>query len=558
MKEPLKEIIAAALAAAKADGLLKSTELPSVILEIPKREEFGDFSTNVAMLMKASEGKAPRDIAALLVDLIAASPVVSRCEVAGPGFINIFLEKSYWPKLLGGIIADGDAHGESSIGKGKKVQVEFVSANPTGPLHIGHGRGAAVGDCLARIMKAAGYDVTTEYYINDVGNQMATLGRSLYHRVRELLGENEPFPDDHYRGEYIKDIARDFITKHGEKYKEAPVEEVLSVCTTFAQSSILNGIRKDLEDFGVSFDHWRSEKDLVESDAVTKTIGELRDKGHVYDKDGATWFASEKFGDDKDRVLVKADGQKTYFASDTAYHREKLERGFDTVVDVWGADHHGYEARIRALIKALGESDERLKVIFIQLVSLLRAGEPVAMSTRAGEFVTLKEVATEVGADACRFSFLTRRSDAHLDFDLELVKKQAPENPVYYVQYCHARIHSILGFAAEQGVALPEAPGMPIDEKVLARLEVKDEIAIIKLLGLFPDVVEKSAAEMEPHRIAHYLQELAGLFHPYYNKSRVVTDDAELTAARILLIRVVASVVKKGLNLLGVSAPEKM
>ena len=429
-----------------------------------------------------------------------------------------------------------------------------MSANPTGPLHIGHGRGAVVGDSLARILKAAGFEVETEYYVNDVGNQMATLGRSLYHRYMELVGAGGDFPDDHYKGEYIKDIARDFITKYGEKYKELSMEDSVGDFTAFAMDYILGGIKEDLVAFGVSFDHWRSEKDLVDSGVVTKTIDELRGLGHVYDKDGATWFASEKFGDDKDRVLIKADGARTYFASDTAYHREKLERGFDTIVDVWGADHHGYEARVRALIEALGESEERLKVIFIQLVSLLRDGEPVAMSTRAGEFVTLKEVVSEVGADACRFSFLTRRSDAQLDFDLELVKKQAPENPVYYVQYCHARIHSIIAFARESGVKVDQCAS----EKLLARLQGKEEVPIIKLLGLFPDVVEKSAAEMEPHRISHYLQELAGLFHPYYNRNRVVTDDQELTEARILLIRAVASVVKKGLDLLGVSAPEKM
>ncbi len=415
-----------------------------------------------------------------------------------------------------------------------------------------------MGDALANVLDSAGYDVTREYYINDVGSQMATLGRSLFYRYREFGGiTGESFPEDHYRGEYLKDIARDFLSKHGDKYLDKEPQECIDIFTDFARDSILGGIKDDLEHFGVSFDVWYSERKLHDAGLVTKTIKRLKELGHVFEKDGALWFRTTTFGDDKDRVLKKSDGSLTYFAADVAYHLEKIERGFESIVDVWGADHHGYQARMKALFSALGADEEMLKVIFIQLVSLSRGAEPVAMSTRAGEFVTLKEVLDEVGRDACRYFFLMRKSDAHLDFDLELAKKQAPENPVYYVQYCYARIQSIFGFAEEKGISVPIAGSAP-PAKLLARLEEKEELTIIKYLGTFPEVVEKSAAEMEPHRITFYLQELAGLFHPYYNRNRVVTDDAELASARLWLCAMVACVVEKGLAMLGVSVPKKM
>ncbi len=559
MKGTIREIIAKALDGAIAGGALKTRK--PVILERPKREEFGDFSTNLAMLLAPEEGRSPRDIASILVEGIAASPVVARCEVAGPGFINIFLKRSYWYSILAEILRKGEGYGDLDTGGGEKIQVEFVSANPTGPLHIGHGRGAAVGDACANVLKAAGFDVTREYYINDVGRQMETLGRSLFLRYQELLGMPVEFPDDYYRGEYMKEIARDFLTKYGTRYRDArpgePGDDSLPVFVEFAKDSIMSGIKKDLADFGVGFDVWYSEKDLFDKGLVEETLKELEGRNVLYEKDGALWFRTTDYGDDKDRVLVKADGSTTYFASDTAYHREKLKRGFKRIVDVWGADHHGYQPRMKALFKALGEDEERLKIIFIQLVSLSRGGVPLKMSTRAGEFITLREVMEEVGKDACRFFFLMRRPDAHLDFDLELAKKQAPENPVYYVQYCHARIMSIMEFARERGVDVPDVVG-PDTLKELSRLDQKEEVAIIKHLAGFEEVIEKSAVEMEPHRVTFYLQELAGLFHPYYNRNRVVTDDPGLTTARLLLCRAVATVVAKGLGLLGVSAPKKM
>ncbi|MCK4739282.1 MAG: arginine--tRNA ligase, partial [Deltaproteobacteria bacterium] len=452
------------------------------------------------------------------------------------------------------IIDKGQAFGDSNIGEGKKVQIEFVSANPTGPLHIGHGRGAAVGDTLARIMSSAGFDVTREYYINDVGNQMNTLGRSLKYRYLELLGGTEPFPDDHYKGEYMKDIAKDFITKFGDKYKDSKDEELTEVFTSFASDSILSGIKKDLKDFGITFDQWFSEEKLHREKLVEKTMDELRASGYVYDEDGATWFGSESLGDDKNRVLRKQDGSLTYFAADIAYHKNKIERGFDKIIDVWGADHHGYKGRVDALMKALGQEPEKLEIIFIQLVSLLRDGVPVAMSTRAGEFITLNEVLKEVGSDACRFSFLMRKSDAQLEFDLEVAKKQAPENPVYYVQYCFARIRSIIDFAKESGIEVDKKN----TKELIKKLDAPDELALIKYLASFEEMIEKSSIEMAPHRVTFYLQDLAGQFHSYYNKNRIVGEDKKLSEARLLLASVVAGVVKKGLSLLGVSAPEKM
>lgn len=554
MRGGVLKIVADAVEAARKEGLITAEKLPDIILDKPKKEEFGDFSTNIAMLLAPLDRKPPRELASIISAKIALSPLVVKCEVAGPGFINIFLEKSFWLSILDDIIRKGSDFGKTDIGKGRKVQVEFVSANPTGPLHIGHGRGAAVGDSLSKILKAAGYDVTKEYYINDVGRQMEVLGRSVFLRYKELLGHKVEIPEDFYKGDYIKDVARDCLSKYGEKYKDAAEAEAIPVFSKLAGGALLENIRKDLKDFDIEFDNWYSEKSLHDRGLVENTINELRERGHIYESEGALWFRTTEFGDDKDRVLIKADGLKTYFASDIAYHREKLERGFETVVDVWGADHHGYEGRVRALIRALGKDDGALKIIFIQLVALLRNGTPVAMGKREGEFVTLRQVMDEVGKDACRFFFLMRRSDAQLDFDLELAKSQAPENPVYYVQYCHARIKSIIGFALEKGMKLPEH----FDLNLLSKLKEKDEVGIIKHLGSFEETIDRSAAFMEPHRITFYLMELAGLFHPYYNKNRVVTEDPDLTAARLLLCNAIATVTANGLKLLGVSAPEKM
>ncbi len=543
-------IVREALRLAVKDGSINAAELPDIVIEKPKKAEFGDYSTNIAMLLGPLEKRSPREVALVIAGKIETLENVAKCEVAGPGFINIFLEKAYWCSVLSEVLQRGADFGRIDAGAGKKVQVEFVSANPTGPLHIGHGRGAAVGDALANILSAAGYDVTKEYYWNDRGRQVLTLGESVRLRMEELAGKEVDFPENYYKGEYVREIAQAYknMLDRGEGADPVPTAQ------DFACARMQERIRQDLKDFGVEFDHETSEKALDEKGLVMDAIKALKDGGFTYEEEGALWFRTMDFGDDKDRVLRKADGELTYLASDVAYHWQKVKQGYSTLVDIWGADHHGYEARIRAAIKTFGRDESMLKIVFIQLVALLRGGVPVAMGKREGEFVTLRQVMDEVGRDACRFFFLMRRSDAQLDFDLELAKSQAPENPVYYVQYCHARIHSIIDFAAEKGAHLPKEFG----PEVLGRLELAEEIELISRLGSFEEVVEKSAMEMAPHRVTFYLMELAGMFHPYYSRNRVVTDDAGLTAARLLLCKAICTVIANGLALLGVSAPTKM
>jgi arginyl-tRNA synthetase len=554
MKKRLQHHLRKCIETCRTDGILISERLPEALVEVPNHSEHGDFASNIAMLLAKSEKKPPRQIADLLVSRLRNdTELFERVEVAGPGFINFFLNKDVWIKTLEVICASGDEYGKSQAGQGKRVQVEFVSANPTGPLHIGHGRGAATGDAIASILSAAGFEVVREYYINDAGNQMDTLGRSVYLRYRELLGNSVDFPQNCYQGDYVKDIARDLIAKYGSKYLETPEEEAVSLFAKIGGDIILKGIQQDLRDFGVVHDTWFSEQSLFDSGKVDESIAYLKDKGVLYENEGALWFRTTDFGDDKDRVVVRGNGVTTYFASDIAYHREKYEKGFDLVIDVWGADHHGYVPRLKGVVQSLGRNPDDLKIVLVQLVALLRNGVPVAMSTRSGEFVTLKEVVDEVGCDAARFFFLMRRSDSQLDFDLELAKSQSSDNPVYYVQYAHARICSIFDNARDKGFTLPD-----VDRTPLSKLETPEEISLIKSLAAFPDVVEASALHFEPHRIPFYLQDLAGLFHSFYNKNRVIGEDPELSAARLLLLKCTAQTLKNGLILLGVSAPERM
>ncbi|HBR16585.1 MAG: arginine--tRNA ligase [Deltaproteobacteria bacterium RIFCSPLOWO2_12_FULL_43_16] len=543
------DIVRKAIENCKRATTIKTEDLPDIIIEKPKRDEFGDFATNVAMLLAGKEGKPPRQIAEAIAKEIRQIENIKKVEVAGHGFINIFMDDEYWLSLLKEVHNLKEKYGTSDAGSGKKVQVEFVSANPTGPLHIGHGRGAAVGDSLANILKAAGYKVVKEYYVNDAGRQVYILGESVRKRMEELQGKDVEFSDDYYKGEYVKEIAKDFLAERSSAGKA----QSTSTVQDFACEAMLERIKKDLQDFGVEFDNWFSEKTLEDEGLVNNAIEELRKNGYIYEDEGAVWFRTTQLGDDKDRVLIKADNEKTYFASDIAYHKKKAESGFSTIVNIWGADHHGYEARVRAALKAFGYDDNILKIIFIQLVALLRNGVQVPMGKREGEFVTLRQVIDEVGKDACRFFFLMRKSDAQLEFDLELAKKQAPENPVFYVQYAHARICSIIKHAKENGISLPTTEG--VDIKLLS---LKEELDIIKKLASFPDIVKGSAIAMEPHRITFYLQELAGLFHPYYNKNRVVADDKSLTNARLYLCEAVKRVMQNGLKFLGVSAPEEM
>lgn len=554
MRKKLTEIIKQAIDKSMTSGFLQTGTIPLLILEVPKDESKGDYATTIAMGMASLEKKPPRSIAeAIAGNIEDTEGIIERIEIAGPGYINFFLRTGSWLETLRKVIAMGDGYGQVNIGEAKPVQVEFVSANPTGPLHIGHGRGAAFGDSLSNLLTAAGYNVRKEYYINDVGNQMQTLGRSTWLRYKQIFDPAVPFMDDGYKGDYIKDIANCVITEAKDKYLSMPESDAVPFFVKYAKDNILEGIRKDLDDFGVIFDEWFSEKTLYESGEVEDILMQLKEKGHLYEHEDALWLNTTQFGDDKDRVVVRANGQKTYFASDIAYHQNKMKRGFHFIVDIWGADHHGYEPRMKAGVQCLGNPVERLKVILVQFVTLLREGKPVSMSTRSGEFVTLREVMDEVGKDAARFMFLTRRSDSHLDFDLELVKKESSENPVYYVQYAHARIMNIFKQAEERGIPMPF-----VDSTDLSLLALPEEIRMIKLIVSYPELIEASAQALEPHRITFYLQELATALHNYYFHHRVITDDRKLTEARLILLQGVKQVLKSGLSIIGVSAPERM
>jgi arginyl-tRNA synthetase len=554
IKDNVSGIMRTAITSWQKENSLCLGSIPPLILEVPKFKEHGDFATNIAMLLSPLIKQPPRKIAeGISAHVKQQGEVVDEVEVAGPGFINIHLGKKVWYEELRGISEEGEHYGRIGIGKNQRVQIEYVSANPTGPLHIGHGRGAAIGDVLANLMRLAGYQVFREYYINDIGNQMATLGRSVYLRYLELSGKKIEFPGNHYQGEYIREIAQEIRNEQNGKYLEMPEDKAVPFFTSYASDCILKGIKKDLEAFGVFFDNWYSERQVFEEGLVTQVLDELKAKDYLYQKDGALWFHATRLGDEKDRVIIKADGVPTYFASDIAYHKQKYDRGFDLIVDIWGADHHGYIPRIKAVIQALGRDQESLRVLLVQLVNLLRDGKPVAMSTRSGEFTTLREVIDEVGKDAARYLFLTRRSDSHLDFDLELAKRQNEENPVFYVQYAHARISSIIEFAQSQGMN-PRG----VTDTSLELLTLPEELALIKKLSRFPDVIEGCVISLEPHRITVYLGELVGEFHAYYNKYRVVIEDRELSRARLFLVSAVRQVLKNALNVLGVSAPEKM
>ncbi|NDY58528.1 arginine--tRNA ligase [Desulfovibrio sulfodismutans] len=525
-------------------------------IEPPRDAKFGDLATNAAMMAAKAAGQKPRDLAeALRQALVSADPGIA-AEVAGPGFLNVTFPPAFWQATIADVLEQdaGGGYGRSDLGGGKKIQVEYVSANPTGPLHIGHGRGAALGDTLARILRAAGFDVSTEYYINDAGRQMRLLGNSIWLRYREFYGKDVVWPEDWYKGEYIIDLARELSAIHGMALFNMPEAEAIAICQTYGVDSIMAGIKKDLADFRVSHEVWFSEKTLVSGGRVEATLSDLKARGLAYEKDGALWFASENLGDDKDRVLRKSSGELTYFASDICYHADKFARGFEVVVDIWGADHHGYVPRMNAAVQALGRTPDSLKVILVQLVNLLSGGEQIAMSTRAGKFETLADVVAEVGTDAARFMFLSRKSDSHLDFDLELVKRQTMDNPVYYVQYAHARVKSLFAKAAERGIAA----GTP-DEALLSRLSTPEDLGLLRQIEQFPDVVATAAATFSPHVISYYLRDLAGRLHSYYAAHQVLaTGDEELTRARMHLLDAVARVVRAGLALLGVSAPEKM
>ncbi len=556
MKTTLTEILTDALERARQDGSLLLDPLPDIQLDVPKDPRFGDVATNLAMVLAGSLKQPPRQIAAVLIDHIPeANGLIDRCEIAGPGFINFFLKEDYWLRILQEILDQGEAYGRSQRGKGAAVLLEFVSANPTGPLHIGHGRGAVVGDALARILDAAGYKVTREFYINDAGRQLRVLGRSVWLRYRRLFDSLVPFPEEEvYPGDYVIEIAEGIRDREGDRYLSLPEEEVLPHFADLAAGEILQGITHDLKEIGVHFDHFYSERSLYEQGKVRECIEVLEEKELLFhEENGACVLRTSGLGDDKDRVLIKGNGDYTYFASDIAYHREKMERGFDRLINIWGADHHGYVPRMQSAMRAFGYDARTLQVLLIQMVNLLREGKPVRMGKRSGEFVTLAEVVEEVGADVARYFFLLRRYDSHLDFDLDLAKTQSNENPVYYVQYAHARICSVFKQAEEKGFPLDRVAQAPLD-----RLNLPEERELIKLLGSFPDVVEGAADAMEPHRIPFYLQELASRLHAYYFKHRILSEDVEKSLARLCLIGAVRSVIHNALQLVGVSAPESM
>ncbi len=555
MKETLSNILYNALTEAKEKGELKMKEEPLIILEIPKDETKGDIATTVAMALAASEKKKPRDIAEIIIRRLRDEKgIIDRTDIAGPGFINFFLKDKYWYEVLRAVHREED-FGRVDIGNGEKVQVEFVSANPTGPLHVGHGRGAAVGDALSNLLAATGYDVMREFYINDAGRQIKLLAQSVYSRYRQMHGKDEPFPEDGYHGTYINEVAASATASQAIslKFVDVPFEKCEADFAEFSKEEMLRDIRNDLSAFGVRFDNWFSEQSLLDDSSVKKSIEELKKRDFVYEKDDALWLRSTAFGDDKDRVVIKKDGSYTYLATDIAYHRNKLSRGFKKLVNIWGADHHGYIARVQAVIQAFGHPKDTLHILLVQLVAILRHGQPVPMSKRAGDFVTLREVIQEVGSDAARFFFLMRRHDSHLDFDLDLAKKASSENPVYYVQYAHARLCSVERMAEERGIKMPD-----INNVDLSLLKLPEEKSIIKQIAIYPLTVEGAARALEPHRITFYLQNLAGLLHNYYFHHRIITDDKPLTDARLILMKGVRQVIKNALTILGVSAPEKM
>lgn len=527
-------------------------QLPEIEIQIPKAEAFGDLSTPVAMGLAKQLRKAPRKVAEDIIEAIEDRSIFEKIEIAGPGFLNFTFTAEYLHSQLKRLLAGDRSLLREDVGLGRKALVEFVSANPTGPLHIGHARGAAVGNALCNLLEETGFKVEREYYINDAGRQVKLLGMSVYARYQQLFGYDVAFPEDGYRGQYIDDEAAVLKGEIEDKFRGVSFEMCEKEITLWAYERMLSLIRKDIESFHIkAFTNWVSERVIHEKGEVTGAIQALREKDYMYEKDGALWFRSTEFGDDKDRVVVKNGGEYTYFASDIAYHKDKLDRGFDIIVDIWGADHHGYIPRIESVMRAFGYDSSRFRVILVQMVNLLKHGEPFQMSKRAGNFVTLSEVVDLVGADTTKFIFLTRKADSHLDFDIDVVTATSAENPVFYVQYANARINSILANARDKGIDV-EANNMETS------LLNKEEITLIKKLLVYPMVLEGAARTFEPHRITFYLQELAGMFHPYYHKYKVITEDAPTTGSRLALCKAIKIVLSDALSILGVTAPEKM
>ncbi|TFE26079.1 arginine--tRNA ligase [Cohnella luojiensis] len=554
--EQLQATVKEALAEAALEAGLVTTkdELPTIALEVPKDKAHGDLATNLAMQLTKIAKKNPRQIAEAIIEKLGSGRAsIQSAEIAGPGFINFRLDKSYLHPVIGEALAQGNQYGQVNAGQGKRVQVEFVSANPTGSLHLGHARGAAVGDALCNVLSAAGYEVTREYYINDAGNQVNNLARSIEARYRQALGQTAEMPEDGYHGEDIVGFAKELAEQEADRLLTLGDEERFDFFRKYGLDKELAKIKRDLARFGVQFDEWYSETSLYENDKVTEVLEALRAQGHVYDLDGAVWLSSTTFGDDKDRVLVKNDGSYTYLTPDAAYHMDKYKRGYDEMINIWGADHHGYIPRMKAAMAALGNDSEKLTVLIAQMVSLFQNGEKVKMSKRTGKAVTMEDLMDEVGVDAIRYFFTMRSMDSHLDFDMDLAVSKSNENPVFYVQYAHARICSIFRQAEEQGIAV-----LPWQEASIDRLTTEQEFDLLRKIGELPETIAEAARIYAPHTMIRYVYELASQFHSYYKAERVITEDAEQSQARLQLLSAVRIAIANALALVGVSAPDKM
>lgn len=552
MKDLLKQGITEALNKAIAAGTLPAGDYPDVALEVPPQKEFGDFASNIAMQSARVAHKAPRIIAQAIVDGMDY-PWLDHAEIAGAGFINFFLKNDVIYDTLKQILAAGDAYGHAPLRQEDTIQVEYVSANPTGPLHVGHGRGAAYGSALVNLLRAAGYNVQAEYYINDAGNQMNNLAASVNARYLELLGKPAEIPENGYHGHDIIETAQAIIDQDGDKYLDMPEAERLELFKDRAYAEKLKALKRDLAHFNVHYDNWFSERTL-HPDAIQAACKVLEERGKIYEKDGALWLKSTDYGDDKDRVVIRDNGVPTYLAADIAYHKNKYDRGFKKMINIWGADHHGYVARVKAAMAALGYDVDQLEVLLLQMVSLFRDGKPVKMSKRTGQAITLNELIEEVGTDAARYFFIMRSLDTQLDFDLDLAKSHSNENPVYYIQYAHARIYSIYRQAKEAGANL----SMDWSDVKWDTLTNEYELELIKKMAAFPEEVQRAARERAPHRIAHFVHELAGMFHAFYNHCRIIQEDKDLEKARLALVTAVRITIANSLAILGVSAPEKM
>ncbi len=585
MKQTIASLLRVALSKLSHENILAEDQIPkSILVENARDKSHGDLASNVALTMAKQAKMPPRQLAEAIVNHLPSSHHVVDVQIAGPGFINFFVSATSQFEIIGSILAAEDSFGRSNFGQKSRIQVEFVSANPTGPLHVGHGRGAAYGATIAELLSAVGYSVHSEYYVNDAGRQMSILAASVWLRYLESLGETFAFPSNGYKGAYVKDIAAELTVKFGESLrhssdtvfagvpadepaggdKEVHIDALINRCRQLlgdekyqavfnaGLNGILNDIKDDLSEFGVNYNEWFSEKSLAAD--IEKALSRLNEAGHLYEQDGALWFRSTTFGDDKDRVVKRENGEATYFASDIAYHLNKFERGFDRVINIWGADHHGYIARVKAALQALGLDETKLDIKLVQFAILYRGEERVQMSTRSGEFVTLRELRHEVGNDAARFVYVTRKTEQHMDFDLELAKSESKDNPVYYVQYAHARICSVIRKLTDSGLEWDKQEGL----ELLHRLNQEAEKDLFTQLNQYPEVVHNAAVNLEPHQLTHYLRELAATFHGYYNSHKVLEDDANLRNARLTLSMAVRQIISNGLGLLGVSAPTHM